>query len=603
MSLWTQIRERRITQILLSYLVGGWIILQVVDQLVDRDVLPRYVYVVALILFGFGIPAALVIGWYHGEKGDQRVAPLEVALLGVLALAAGASAFWVVRDARVLLRAQEGGVELNRIAVLYFTGEDEETTLVGAGLTEDLIARLSRVPELDVISRNGAREVRDREMGVYEAGEYLDVGALLEGDVRRSGDELVVAVRILTRDDVRLGNVSVWGPADDAVALQNAVSAEVEEAFRSRLGKEIRFRESRSAAPNNGAFLALARGEQALQRALSASDQGDDIEAAARFQEGERALEEASELAEDWAEPWLLRSRSVYERARRTAETPEDAARFLDESVRLADGALDRDPTSAEALNRRGTARYVRFLMGLDETPEARSETLRLAQEDLEAAVERDNTLAEAYSTLSHLYYQVEDPASAALAAQRAYETDAFLTAADAVLRRLFSANYDLARTDRAREWCLEGRRRFPLDHFFLECQLFVMTMDGADPQPFRAWEIFDSIRDLTAGGWEAVEPWELQVVGGILARAGLADSASAVMARGHRGPREDPTGELLPLEAAMRLLNDQEGEALSLLQEYTADAAGHFGQGQSLHWWWRKLEGNPDFERLRRLN
>lgn len=603
MSLWTQVRQRRITQIALSYVVGGWILLQVVDQVVDRDVLPRYVYVVALILFGFGIPAALIIGWYHGEKGAQRVPPLEVALLAVLALGAGASAFTVVRDARVLLMAQEGGIALNRIAVLYFTGEDEETSLVGVGLTEDLISRLSRVPELDVISRNGAREVRDREMGVYEAGEFLDVGTLLEGDVRRSGEELVVAVRILTRDDVRLGNVSVWGPADDPAALQDAVSAEVEEAFRTRLGKEIRFRESRSAAPNQGAFLALARGEQALQRALTASDEGDPIQAAARFQEAERGFNEAAGLADGWAEPWLLLARSVYERARRLAEDGAEAGALLRESERYADEALGRDPYTAEALNRRGTARYVRYLMGLDETEEARAETLRLAQEDLEAAVERDNTLAEAFSTLSHLYYQVEDPASAALAAQRAYENDAFLTAADAVLRRLFSTNYDLGRADRAAEWCAVGRRRFPLDHYFLECRLLVMTMDGVEARPERAWMIVDSIRALTGPGFETVEPWELQMVGGVLARAGLADSASAVMTRGHRGPAEDPTGELLPLEAAMRLLNGEDVEALRLLQEYTANAVGHFGQGQSLHWWWRRLEGNPDFERMRRLN
>ena len=72
MGLWSDIKQRRITQIFLSYLVGGWLILQVVDQVVDREVLPRYVYVVALILFAFGIPAALVIGWNHGEKGAQK---------------------------------------------------------------------------------------------------------------------------------------------------------------------------------------------------------------------------------------------------------------------------------------------------------------------------------------------------------------------------------------------------------------------------------------------------------------------------------------------------------------------------------------------------
>ena len=72
MSLWSQIRQRRITQVVFAYLAGGWMVLAVIDQVVDREVLPPVVYRTALTIYLVGILAALVVGWYHGELGEQK---------------------------------------------------------------------------------------------------------------------------------------------------------------------------------------------------------------------------------------------------------------------------------------------------------------------------------------------------------------------------------------------------------------------------------------------------------------------------------------------------------------------------------------------------
>ncbi|MGE3707837.1 MAG: hypothetical protein AB7I13_21390, partial [Vicinamibacterales bacterium] len=65
MGVWKEIKQRRITQIVVTYLATGWMALAVVDQVVDREVLPVVVYSVSLTLYAFGFFAALVIGWYH----------------------------------------------------------------------------------------------------------------------------------------------------------------------------------------------------------------------------------------------------------------------------------------------------------------------------------------------------------------------------------------------------------------------------------------------------------------------------------------------------------------------------------------------------------
>ncbi len=601
MSLWSDIKQRRITQIFLSYLLGGWIILQVVDQVVDRDVVPRYVYLVALIFFLFGIPAALVIGWYHGEKGSQKATPLEVALLSLLGVGAVGSSVIVVQDALRLQAAQSGQIELTRMAVLYFSAEDEESSPVGVGLTEDLIGRLSRVPELDVVSRNGARTVRDEGMTFEEAAEFLDVGTVLSGDVRRSGDEFVVNVQLRTRDDIRLASVSARGSANELLTLQDELAAQVEEEIRTAMGAEIRLRESRSAAPNNGAWLAVARGERAIQAATAAAGRQDAQAAMQALSEADASFEEAIRVGDQWAHPWALRAQVAYEESY-LAHSMEDLNASLLETMAMAEEALGRDPTNALALYLRGTARYRRFLFGLahDEDAEA---LLRSVEEDLESAQTLDRTMAEVPSTLSHLYYQRGDVSSAAVAAQQAYERDAFLQSADGVLRRLFDTNYDLENADRARDWCLEGNRRFPDDYAFVECQLMLMTMNGTEPDVTRAWALRDSVVALAPADQEYLAAFATQNVAGIIARAGLADSASAVMTGARVGTDVDPEMELLTVEAAMRLLNGENDEALALLQRYSAVNPGHFSAGRSLNWRWRPLQGNPDFERLRRLN
>jgi TolB-like protein len=461
--------------------------------------------------------------------------------------------------------------------------------LVGDGLTEDLIERLSLVPDLDVVSRNGSRSVRQAGMPLEEAAEYLDVGSLLQGDVRQSGNDFVVSVQLRTRDDIRLANITARGPTDDLVALQEEVASQVEDQIRSAVGEEIRLRQTRSEAPNNGAWLAVARGERALERAVA----GDPGTAEEDFDEAEAAFREAASLAEDWAEPWNRLAETAHQRGSDWAREPEVMDSLFQQAVALAGEALDRDPTSREAVLWRGTALYDRYRRNFIDAPAEAEATLEQARSDLERAAETYGS-ADAYALLSHLYYQDKDLTGAALAARQAYRADAFLRASRSVLRRLVVTNYDLGDVDQSREWCGEGYRRFPDDFYFTECRLWLMTMPGVDPDVDYAWALRDSVRDLLGARWESMESTETLIVAGVIARAGLSDSASAVM---DRFPGEPST------EAAMRLLNGQEEQAIQLLMDYTAGTAGHFGEGSRLMWWWEPLRGNPEFERLRRLN
>ena len=85
-----------------------------------------------------------------------------------------------------------------------------------------------------------------------------------------------------------------------------------------------------------------------------------------------------------------------------------------------------------------------------------------------------------------------------------------------------------------------------------------------------------------------------------VLARAGMADSARAVIADTPVDPTVDPDRELLGVEALVHLALDDPDTAVERLKVYlTASPEHRAGWQWSSHWWWRPLRTNQEFLRL----
>lgn len=605
LSLWGQIKQRRVTQIVLTYLASGWMALAVVDQVVDREVLPGVVYRVTLTLYIFGIGAALVLGWYHGEKGEQQPTVPEILLLSVFALGGFAMSAQIirnyVRDVSVASALVSSTMDLRRLAVLYFEDETTDGSLaaVADALTEGLIRSLAQVRELDIVSRNGSESVRGAGLSLDSIASIFAAGTLIEGRVDQVGDELRVSVTLVDgQSGVTVQRDRYDWPMDDLASVGDALAREVSRTLRIVLGEEIRLRESRSGAPSTAAWLHLARAEKALKDGLSAVQRGDDERADLEFTAADEELVAARVVDSEWVTPVALSARVAYER-NQLATTFEELQEVLERGVALADEALAIEPNNAAALEVRGTARYRLWLFELAEE-DALDVLLEAAQADLERSFSLDRSRANVNSVLSHLYYQVGDWSRAVLAARQAYEGDAFLTVADDVLRRLYLASYDLGQYEEASRWCLEGGRRFPDNFRFTQCRLYLMTMERAVPDVDEAWALYEEFESLLP---ESQRPLlsglGLTFLGGVIGRAGLPDSADAVMIRARVDQDVDPGGEQISMEAAMRsVIGDVDG-AIESLERFMILNPGHFPDE---HWWWRNLEGNRDFERLQAI-
>ena len=606
LSLWSEVKQRRITQIVISYLVGGWIAVSVVDQVVDREVLPPVVYEVTFTLFLFGILGALIIGWYHGEKGAQQAPKVEIAMLVVVGLMALGASGQVVRSAldEATLRDSlaESGLNLRRIGVLYFRdlSSDGSARVIADGITEGLINTLSEVGELDVTSRNAARAVQDLDVSADSIARILDVGTIVDGSVEQVGDEIRVTVRLLEgQDGIEIARDSFRWPAGQVALVSSELAAEVGNTLREQLGVEVRLRESQAAAPNSAAWLEVARAERSIKAATDALAIGDGEAFFDAWDAADAALLRAREAAPEWAEPLVLRAQVAYEPWRYVGSV-EEQLEALDRAVALANEALTLEPDNPAALEWRGTARYARFLLEVDDEDEL-DRILDSARTDLERALRLDEDRASVNSTLSHLYYQVNEPFEAVYAARSAYSQDAFLSVADDILWRLFNASYDLNQYGEAREWCQEGLDRFPDNFRFVQCQIYALTMEEAEPNVSEAWSLYDDMVSMMPEGEQSqlLQGVTRTFIGGVIGRAGLADSADVVMSGARLGPDLDPVDEQVSMEAAMRSVFGDVDGSIDRLQRYMAANPGHF-PGE--HWWWRNVEADPRFSRLRTM-
>jgi TolB-like protein len=103
-------------------------------------------------------------------------------------------------------------------------------------MTEELIHKLSKVQGLRVPGPTDSFYFKGKQLPLAEIARSLRVSYVLDGSVRKSGDTLRVAARLVRADD---GYV-VWSetydrPVDDKLMVQDDIAGEVTSALRTSI--------------------------------------------------------------------------------------------------------------------------------------------------------------------------------------------------------------------------------------------------------------------------------------------------------------------------------------------------------------------------------
>jgi serine/threonine-protein kinase len=438
---------------------------------------------------------------------------LRVALPAFLAVvSSGAAAVIYARSQRTaatvssvaLQSANVSNEQQRRIAVLYFDDNTDQHRLryLADGLTESVITQLNAVQGLTVVSRNGVRQFRDSVIAFDAMVKALNVGSVVEGSLRASGDSVYVTVRLVdAASGTSVGSTSIARPANNVVSLDDEIGYQVSIFLRRRLGEQLARRSVRAGTRSEKAFDQVLRAERLRKDAAELSQRADSVGSrtaiAQLLSRADRLLESAE--AEDlrWVQPPVARGWIALAVA--GVEEGTNARRaLLQKAQGHANRAMARDSTNPAVLELVGTVEWSRATLGY--TAKTDDLLAAAAREHLRAAVAHDSTLASAWATLSTLLRFSGNPDEAReadLYAKRALDADAYLTNAGAILNGLFRSAVHLGDYAEARKWCDQGKRATVADPMFVECDLTLMVYERVTPQPAWAWSVVDTLAQL----------------------------------------------------------------------------------------------------------
>jgi len=544
-----------------------------------------------------------------GQRTRQTIRPRRnwraitaITAVALLVLTGGA---WASKTFLVKKGPAPGSrLSPERIAVLYFKdlSPDKKLGYLANGLTESLISDLDKVSALDVISANGVKPFEGTDVSRDSISHLLEAGTLVDGTVESEGNQARVNFRLVDGNSgADIKRVSIVAPLGDPLKLKGQLADSIAQSLRVTLGDEVRLRASQAGTQNPTAW-SLVQSAQKLRGDADALEKGGNVDAsAAQLQVADSLLRQAQELDRSWAEPLVVRGQIAAKLSKQKKE-PADAEKLINDGLTIADSALALNERNPDALELRGSLHAEMVARGLVQDQRKMKEQVDLAERDLRTAIEINPSQARALYILSTIAYVHQDVPEANNLAQRAYEADAYLTAAPAILFELYVTSYDLGAFSPAQKWCDLLKKRFPQNPNVGRCQLWIMTTKSASKDPDEAWRRASDYVRLAPPQLKEYTRREAQiVVAEVLNRAGMPDSARHVLLRARTSdPAIDPRGELVGYEAFVRAQLGDKQEAVNLLQQYLTDHPEHRGGFSKANpWWWQPIQNDPRFRRL----
>jgi TolB-like protein/Tfp pilus assembly protein PilF len=319
-SLWQALSRRKVIQATGIYMAAAWVLLQVTELTADIWATPDWVLQVLFIVLAAGIPVTAALAWAyelneegvtadagHGFREVMHRGGAKAWLTLATLVAVVGVALWL--GVRTVTDAPDRTASEHSVAVLPFANMSDEAdnAYFADGVAEEVLHLLAAVPTLEVAARTSSFRYRGDNIPTMQAiGAELGVATVLEGSVRRQGDQVRVTAQLIdARDGYHLWSETFDRDLDDIFAVQSEIAEAIAEAMRITITGEVRTEQARRASTDVDAYsLYLAarahireRSEAALWTAVELLEQA--VEKDADYAPAWAALGEAYNLLEN----------------------------------------------------------------------------------------------------------------------------------------------------------------------------------------------------------------------------------------------------------------------------------------------------------------
>ena len=247
-----ELRRRHVYRAVGAYIISAWFVVQMADVVLPALFVPAWVVSLLVVLAILGLPVAGLLAWAYDitPEGVVRSGRLRAeassgrasfswtgrwidyviicGLLGILG--------WILMTSDSV--TDSGRHDTPSIAVLPFSdlSPEQDSAYFSDGIAEAIMDSLAVVPTLQVTARTSSFAYRQAGTDVREVARLLGVDNLLEGSVRRVGNQVRISTRLVDgRSGHHLWSETYEARLDDIFAVQDSISRAVAEVLEVRL--------------------------------------------------------------------------------------------------------------------------------------------------------------------------------------------------------------------------------------------------------------------------------------------------------------------------------------------------------------------------------
>jgi TolB-like protein len=353
LSFFDELKRRKVFRVVIGYVVGAWVLVQVADLVADIYLAPVWVMQMIVTLLVVGLPISLILSWafdltrdgiirthYDSAAGQRTISSKHFyTLIAGLVVVVAVTLFftWPPEEDR-------------SIAVLPFedlspAGDQE---YFGNGIADELRLELQRLDGLRVAGRTSSIASTQNDEDLMTIGEFLNVDSILEGSIRKEGNRIKIVAQLINADD----GFPIWSESYDR-ELANIFETQEEIAT--------------SVAGTLGVRLGVGgvnefQGAGTLNvEAYEAYLQSENVSGPARLSQPARIseLELAIQLDPNYAAAWARLGAATI--ATMWNFPPDEAPAIIERAYPFVRRAIELNPESALAHTYMGAAQYVQM--------------------------------------------------------------------------------------------------------------------------------------------------------------------------------------------------------------------------------------------------
>ena len=309
-SFFSELKRRNVFRVVAAYVVMSWLLLQIADVASSAFDVPDWTFRFLILVLGIGLIPVAVFSWVFEltpdgikkesevESGQSQthatgrkldVATIVMVIIGIVFVVVQQqkqSEPRVQTPAPAVTSVDAGAppppetpaapvVNSRSVAVLPFVNmsSDPENEYFADGLSEELLNQLAQIPDLQVAGRTSSFSFKDKNEDLRVIGNTLGVAHVLEGSVRRQGNQVRVTAQLIrVSDGFHLWSETYDRTMDDVFVIQDDISGNVANALKIVLDETAWEQMQAAGVRNVEAFVEYQKGHELFDIAHGGED-------------------------------------------------------------------------------------------------------------------------------------------------------------------------------------------------------------------------------------------------------------------------------------------------------------------------------------------